>query len=52
MRSLRRKSPTATARFKEIFKDYLHDREVMMLAAWADGTIIKSVVNTDYILDE
>ncbi|MBQ7373918.1 MAG: DUF4116 domain-containing protein [Clostridia bacterium] len=52
MRSLRRKSPTATARFKENFKDYLLDREVMMLAAWADGTIIKLMQNTEYLSDE
>lgn len=49
VRSLRRKSPTAMARFKENIEDYLKDEELMMLAAEADGTILKIVTNTDYI---
>lgn len=52
MRSLRRKSPTAIARFKENYKDYLLDKEIMMLAAWSDGTIIKLLCNTDYVKDQ
>jgi hypothetical protein len=49
VRSLRRKSPTAMARFKENFAQYLNDTEIMMLAAEADGTILRVAVNTDYI---
>ena len=49
IRSLRRKSPTAMARFKENYAQYLDDEEVMMLAAQADGTILKVVQNTSYI---
>ena len=52
MRSLRRKSPTAIVRFKENIKDYLLDKEIMLLAAWADGSIIKLLTSTDYVLDE
>lgn len=49
MRSLRRKSPTAVARFKENYNDYLADRELVFTAARADGTIIKVLTNTEYI---
>ena len=49
MRSLRRKSPTAMARFKENLSNYLQDEEIMMISAQADGTILKLVANTKYI---
>ena len=49
MRSLRRKSPTAMARFKENLASYLHDEELMLLAAAADGTLLKLVTKTKYI---
>ena len=52
MRSLRRKSPTAIARVKDNLKDYICDREIMMLLAWADGTIIRLLAKTDYVKDQ
>lgn len=52
MRSLRRKSPTAMARFKENYAKYLSDSEVIMLAAEADGSILKTLAETEYIRRE
>lgn len=52
MRSLRRKSPVAVARFKENYEKYLGDVEMVMLAAYADGNILKTLAHTDYIKDE
>lgn len=52
LRSLRRKSPTAIIRFKENYKDYLQDSEVVFSAATADGTVLKTLINTEYIKDE
>ncbi len=52
IRSLRRKSPTATNRFKENFERYLSDAEIVMLAAEADGTVLKTLAHTDYVKNE
>lgn len=52
IRSLRRKSPTAVARFKENYQQYLNDREVIILSAEADGTMLKTLAHTEYIHDE
>lgn len=52
MRSLRRKSPTAVARFKENFTEYLKDEEMVMLVASADGTVLRTLEKTDYAKNE
>lgn len=52
MRSLRRKSPTAVARFKENYTEYLKDEEMVMLVASADGTVLKTLAKTDYVKNE
>lgn len=52
MRSLRRKSPVAVQRFKENYQKHLADRELVLLAAYADGSVIKTLAHTEYICDE
>ena len=52
LRSLRRKSPTAIARFKENLSKYINDEELVTSVAVADGSILKNLVGTDYLKKE
>lgn len=52
LRSLRRKSPIAVERFKENYRNHLNDKEVMYLAGEADGTVLKTLIDTEYAKDE
>ena len=48
LRSLRRKSPRAVERFKQNYACYLADREVVYSVAQADGTVLRTLAETDY----
>lgn len=51
LRSLRRKSPKAVERFKQNYKNYLNDRELVFCVAKADGTVLKTLADTEYAKD-